>query len=113
MSTTEKIVTMLRDRSKVGLEKYGVSIDRNDLAFNEWCQHAIEEMLDGAQYLQRAMDVYNEADKSVKPINYAEFLGMCRDSDNWLYGEGASPKQLLDIYKKLAVNGYISEKPKL
>jgi hypothetical protein len=112
MSTTEKIVTMLRDRSAVGLDKYGVSIDRNDLAFDEWCQHAIEEMLDGAQYLQRAKDVYNEADKLVKPLNYASFLRLCRDPEKWRYGDEVTPKQLLDIYKKLVVNGYISEKGK-
>jgi hypothetical protein len=52
-STTESIVDMLRSRSAAGLDKYGVSIDRTDLTTEQWIQHAIEEMLDGAQYLYR------------------------------------------------------------
>jgi hypothetical protein len=51
--TTESIVDMLRSRSAAGLDKYGVSIDRTDLTTEQWIQHAIEEMLDGAQYLYR------------------------------------------------------------
>ena len=51
--TTESIVDMIRSRSEIGLDKYGVSIDRTDLTTEQWIQHAIEEMLDGAQYLYR------------------------------------------------------------
>ena len=51
--TTEAIVDMIRSRSAVGLDKYGVSMDRTDLSTEQWIQHAIEEMLDGAQYLYR------------------------------------------------------------
>ena len=52
-STTEAIVDMIRSRSEFGLNKYGVSMDRTDLSTEQWIQHAIEEMLDGAQYLYR------------------------------------------------------------
>ena len=52
-STTESIVDMIRERAAVGLDKYGVSVDRTDLTTEQWMQHAIEEMLDGAQYLYR------------------------------------------------------------
>ena len=51
--TTESIVDMIRSRSEFGLNKYGVSMDRTDLTTEQWIQHAIEEMLDGAQYLYR------------------------------------------------------------
>ena len=51
--TTESIVDMIRSRAAVGLDKYGVSVDRTDLTTDQWIQHAIEEMLDGAQYLYR------------------------------------------------------------
>lgn len=43
---------MLLDRSKVGLEKYGVTTERTDLTPAQWAQHAIEEALDFANYLQ-------------------------------------------------------------
>ena len=55
--TVAKIIEMLRSREKVGLEKYGTSIDREDLAVEDWCQHAIEELLDCVQYLQRVKDM--------------------------------------------------------
>ena len=52
-STTESIVDMIRSRAVLGLDKYGVTVDRTDLTTEQWIQHAIEEMLDGAQYLYR------------------------------------------------------------
>lgn len=43
---------MLLDRSVVGLKKYGVTTEREDLTPAQWAQHAIEEALDFANYLQ-------------------------------------------------------------
>lgn len=48
---TEEIIEMLKTRSNLGFEKYGTTMDRTDLKGSDWCQHAIEELLDGAQYL--------------------------------------------------------------
>ncbi|MFA7523086.1 MAG: hypothetical protein WCY71_09210 [Halothiobacillaceae bacterium] len=42
----------LLDRSVVGLKKYGVTTEREDLNLGQWVQHAIEEVLDLANYLQ-------------------------------------------------------------
>jgi hypothetical protein len=55
-STVERACKMIQGRANVGQVKYGVSIDRDDLTASEWAQHAIEEMLDGAQYLIRLKD---------------------------------------------------------
>ena len=55
----DKIVEQVRGdllaRSKRGIEKYGVTMDREDLNLLEWLQHAYEETLDKALYLKRAM----------------------------------------------------------
>jgi len=56
MSTTEQLCSMLRQRHALGLAKYGVTMDREDLTPEQWLQHAIEEMLDGAGYLMRLKD---------------------------------------------------------
>ena len=56
MTTTDKLCALLRKRHKSGLKKYGVTVDRKDLTTEEWAQHAIEEMLDGAAYLMRLKD---------------------------------------------------------
>lgn len=44
---------LLLDRSKVGISKYGVTVDGNNLTEKEWLRHALEEALDLANYLQK------------------------------------------------------------
>ncbi|MCC6480980.1 MAG: hypothetical protein IT554_01030 [Sphingomonadaceae bacterium] len=44
---------MLEARSAVGLAKYGIGLDRTDLAPEEWAQHLLEELLDAAGYVLR------------------------------------------------------------
>lgn len=51
-ANVEKNRQMLLDRSVVGLKKYGVTTERTDLTPGEWVQHALEEALDLANYLQ-------------------------------------------------------------
>jgi hypothetical protein len=40
-------------RSRVGIEKYGTTLDRNDLHITEWIEHAIEEQMDNILYLTK------------------------------------------------------------
>ena len=71
-STVERACKMIQGRANVGQVKYGVSIDRNDLTASEWAQHALEEMLDGAQYLIRLKDeieALQEENAQLKLIN--------------------------------------------
>jgi hypothetical protein len=49
---TTTLIELLRQREAKGIQKYGVTLDRTDLRPEEWMQHAIEELLDGAAYLQ-------------------------------------------------------------
>ena len=43
----------LEARAALGLKKYGVTLERDDLSDTEWLQHAYEEALDLACYLKR------------------------------------------------------------
>lgn len=65
MSTTETLCAMIRERASVGLKKYGVTVDRKDLTADQWIQHAIEEMLDGAAYLMRLREQMSSNEKAV------------------------------------------------
>ncbi len=56
----KKVIEELREREKVGKKKYGVTMDREDLSIIEWLQHAKEEALDSAMYLQKAIDILNK-----------------------------------------------------
>ncbi len=51
-----RIASLLRSRSETGIRKYGTTLDRTDLEVKQWIDHAIEESLDHALYLQRIKD---------------------------------------------------------
>jgi len=51
----EQVRALLLSRSEVGLKKYGCTTDRTDLNLADWQRHALEEALDLAVYLQRAL----------------------------------------------------------
>lgn len=53
-------------RAKKGLAKYGITLAREDLALEDWLQHAYEEALDQAAYLKRAI-VLIRATKKAAP----------------------------------------------
>ncbi|WPH64643.1 hypothetical protein vBPA16c_044 [Pseudomonas phage vB_PaeS_PA16c] len=56
----EKNRELLLRRSIVGLAKYGVTTDNNPLSLRDWLQHALEETLDLANYLQAAISKLDE-----------------------------------------------------
>jgi hypothetical protein len=48
-----ELIKELDKRSCLGLNKYGVGLDRKDLTTQQWAKHAEEESLDNALYLRR------------------------------------------------------------
>ena len=65
MTTTERLKALLDARHEMGLAKYGTTVDRDDLTPSQWCQHAIEELLDGAAYLMRERDRTQEIEREL------------------------------------------------
>lgn len=57
---TEALAAELHRRAAVGLRKYGVSVTNNPLTPAQWLQHAKEEALDLATYLERLMRIEQE-----------------------------------------------------
>jgi hypothetical protein len=55
-SVVYRIAALLKTRSETGIRKYGTTLDRTDLSVKQWIDHAIEEALDHALYLQRIKD---------------------------------------------------------
>lgn len=45
-------IKMLHERSQLGIQKYGTTLAGNPLSHRQWLQHALEEALDLANYLQ-------------------------------------------------------------
>jgi len=56
-SVEDKIIAQIRARQAAGALKYGTTMRRDDLSVGDWLQHAKEEMLDAAIYLQKLQDV--------------------------------------------------------
>lgn len=51
-----QVVSKILERSNKGLDKYGTSMERNDLSTLEWLIHAQEEAMDMAVYLEKLID---------------------------------------------------------
>ena len=55
--TSDSIVNSVIDsfikRSNLGLQKYGTTLDRDDLKVLDWIQHAQEEHMDAILYLEK------------------------------------------------------------
>ncbi len=49
----EEVISAIRERRERGRRKYGTTMERDDLTPLQWAQHAQEEAMDFAIYLQR------------------------------------------------------------
>lgn len=58
------VINSFIQRSNIGLQKYGTTLDRDDLSVLEWIQHAQEEHMDAILYLEKLKSVISK--QSVK-----------------------------------------------
>jgi hypothetical protein len=52
-SVVSSVISAFQKRAEIGQVKYGKTLDRNDLTFLQWIQHAQEELMDGILYLEK------------------------------------------------------------
>lgn len=52
----DEVCKKIQGRAKVGLEKYGVTMERTDFSHLDWLIYAQEEAMDFAVYLQRMIE---------------------------------------------------------
>lgn len=52
-SVVQAVIDKFASRAKMGKEKYGVTMDRNDLEFWDWLNHFQEELMDGIVYAEK------------------------------------------------------------
>ena len=48
----QKVIEAYKERSKVGIEKYGQTMEREDLSALDWLQHLQEELMDATLYIE-------------------------------------------------------------
>ena len=56
-SIEEKVINKIRARACFGLNKYGITMEREDLTMLEWLHHAQDEAMDCAIYLQKLIEI--------------------------------------------------------
>ena len=49
----EKVINKYKERSELGIKKYGTTLDRKDLSLIDWINHAQEEAMDLTLYLEK------------------------------------------------------------
>jgi hypothetical protein len=54
----ERVCRKFTDRSDVGYEKYGVTLEDDPSEMLEWLNHLQEELMDAVLYLQKAKETY-------------------------------------------------------
>ena len=55
----ENVKTIYDLRAIKGKERYGVTMERNDLSFLDWITHLQEELMDATIYLEKLKFEYN------------------------------------------------------
>jgi len=95
MTVPEIICEMVRQRVVRGITKYGVTVDRKDLSIAQWVRHAQEEMLDGAQYLERLKQEHAEAIEEAFREGFREGH-WAMDIDEEVLWDGSKSKRKLE-----------------
>lgn len=54
--TEARVCALIAKRQQLGIKKYGQTVEENPLYIREWLHHALEEALDMAIYLARAIE---------------------------------------------------------
>ena len=56
----ETVVQKYRQRSDIGIQKYGKTLTRKDLDLGDWLTHLQEELMDAILYIQTARELIDE-----------------------------------------------------
>ena len=67
-SIVKSVIESFKKRSHVGIQKYGKTLDRNDLTFLQWIQHAQEELMDGILYLEKIKKMSEGKEEEIKKL---------------------------------------------
>lgn len=58
-SIEDQVIAEIEDRALLGLNKYGVTMDRKDLSKVQWLQNLKEELMDAIVYIQKLINIEN------------------------------------------------------
>lgn len=56
----KSVLKKYKQRSKLGIEKYGCTLERTDLSESEWFEHLQSELMDATLYIERILKALQE-----------------------------------------------------
>lgn len=56
----QSVINKFAERSKIGLIKYGTTLERKDLSLTDWLNHLQEELMDATLYCEKLKQIANE-----------------------------------------------------
>ena len=59
----DAVCKKIQDRARVGKEKYGTTMERDDLNFKEWMTHLQEELMDAIVYIEKVINNKDSGEK--------------------------------------------------
>ena len=59
----DELISEFESREQRGFQKYGTTMDRQDLSLEEWLQHFKEELMDGLLYLHKLQTLINDTQR--------------------------------------------------
>lgn len=68
-SVVISVIDKFTNRAKIGKDKYGKTLDRKDLEFEEWIVHLQEELMDATLYLEKIKQEYELLKSSIPSSN--------------------------------------------
>ena len=66
-TVVSSVIEKYTKRAKIGKNKYGKTLDRKDLEFEEWIIHLQEELMDATLYLEKMKQEYELLKSPVCP----------------------------------------------
>lgn len=65
----QRVIDQFKERSRIGIETYGKTLERDDLNTLQWIQEAQSEAMDFCLYLEKLKDKIKEYDNERKDTN--------------------------------------------
>ena len=55
-----RVIDKIQKRAEAGYKKYGVGLDKDEQSLDTWLNHLQEELMDAANYIEKARSVLRE-----------------------------------------------------
>lgn len=60
-----KVLSKYYERSQLGIQKYGRTLDRDDLNLMDWLNHLQEELMDATLYIEKLKEEASKTEQNI------------------------------------------------